>query len=186
MDAYLTTAFYLFSALLQADAALIGFGAIFVTYRLQALENQFSFTMQEFKSHGPGFIGQATSLWVAKTDEEKAEILKKSLNTKLITALEFVASLSEAKSTIKRTIKAPLIITGSHLCVSAILLWLVPELHHLNHLLSIASWINVVWFVVAVISSVRVAWHLVVNEKELSLNEVNPKLYKLVHEANNP
>jgi len=181
MDASLTTALYLFSALLQADAALLGLGALFVTYKLQALESQFAFTMQEFKAHGAGYIGTATSLWLAKGDEQKAEILKKNLSSTLISPLEFVASLSEARASIKAAIKAPIIIIASHLCLSSVLLWLVPELQRQAYILSTASWICIAWFVTGVVSSAWVAWRLVVKEKELLLEEVNPKLYKLVH-----
>jgi len=181
MDPIFTTALYLFSALLQADAALLGLGAIFVIYRLQALENQFVFIMQEIKVHGPGYISTATNLWVAKTDEQKAELLKKSLSSPLIDPLEFVASLSEAKTTIKRTIKTPLVIIGSHLCATSVLLWLVPYMHRQYCIINITSWIDIGWFVVGVASSVWIAWRFVVREKELLLKDVNPRLYKLVH-----
>ena len=76
MNDLFSTSLYLFSAILQADAALLGLGAIFVIYKIQSIENQFSFIMQEFKFHGSGWSGAAANIMIAKTNEEKAKILK--------------------------------------------------------------------------------------------------------------
>jgi hypothetical protein len=181
MDNSLTTALYLFSSLLQADATLLGLGAVFVIYKLQAIENQVTFVMQELKSHGTGYISLSTNLLVAKTDLDKATILKGALRDKLYEQLESIATLPEREKKIKRTFKPSLIIIALHLSLSAAALWLVPTLNERCGLLTWISWIFIIWFIVGVLFAVWVAWYLVAKDKELSLKEINPNLYSLIH-----
>jgi hypothetical protein len=181
MDNSLTTALYLFSSLLQADATLLGLGAVFVIYKLQAIGNQVSFVMQDLKSHGTGYIALSTRLLVAKTDQEKATILKGALRDKLYDQLESIATLPEREKNIKNAFKPPLIIIALHLSFSAVALWLLPSLNERCGLLNWISWIFIIWFIVGVIFAVWLAWYLVAKNKELSLKEVNPNLYSMIN-----
>ena len=51
MDVVTNSALYLFSALLQADAALLGFGAVFVVYKLQDIDNDLLFYFVQRKCY---------------------------------------------------------------------------------------------------------------------------------------
>jgi hypothetical protein len=184
MNDLFSTSLYLFSALLQADAALLGFGAIFVIYKFQSIENQFSFLMQEFKFHGSGWSGAASKIRIAKTNEEKAKILKSHLGKDLSEQLEFLSSLSEMKLKISNTIKIPLLISGSHLSLSSVILWIIPQIYKIGFIIQIISWLFICWFIIGVFSAVWVVWILIIKNRDLNLEDVNPKLYKLVHEDN--
>lgn len=179
MDNTLTTALYLFSALLQADAALIGLGAIFVIYKLQAEENRYFLIIQEVKSRGPGYISIATNLMSAKTDSEKADLLKLAGKFGMAKELEFVAAHPYVIRKIKSSIKAPLITISLHLVASSITLWLIPAFANKLNWLNYVAWLNVAWFALGIFLAACVAWQLVV--QNLTLKEVNPDLYKAVH-----
>ncbi len=182
MNDLFTTSLYLFSAILQADAALLGFGAIFVIYKFQSIENQFSFLMQEFKIHGSVWSGTASKLMIAKTYEEKAKILKSHLGGDLSEHLEFLSSLSEMKFKISKSIKIPLLIIASHLSLSSVILWVIPKIYKIDRIIQIVSWLFICWFIIGVISAVWVVWILIIKNRDLKLEDVNPKLYKLVHD----
>ena len=71
-------------------------------------------------------------------------------------------------------------IIGSHLSLSSVILWLIPQIYKMNRVIHILSWIFICWFIIGVISAVCLVWILVVKNRELKLKDVN----KLVHENN--
>lgn len=137
MSEYHTTALYLFSALLQADAAIIGLGAIFVIYRLQALENRLTAACSICQNCPNNSVRiAAAEIESAKTLEDKREILddlKRSGEVALeesayFIQLEILIETPEGRKRIKNRLGLPVFLNGIHISLCAILLWLIPSI----------------------------------------------------------
>ena len=69
-------ALYLLSSLLQADAAILGFGAIFVIYRLQTIAVRGQNAISQIALHGPDLISKLTEIQSFGTITDKIRYLK--------------------------------------------------------------------------------------------------------------
>ena len=125
-------------------------------------------------------------MFPAKTNEDKAKILKNEnhKNGEFYEELEFLSCHNEIKIKISKMIKITLIIIGLHLSLSSVVLWIVPNIYKISGVIQIVNWIFIFWFIFGIASAVYVVWILIVRNGELKLKDVNPKLYKLVHENN--
>jgi hypothetical protein len=118
-----TTALYLFSSLLQADAALLAFGAVFVIYRLQSIENSQSLAHQ--------------NLHMKQVVYTMAEVQ----NMRIV-----IEAGDRYAKTIRSSLKPALLILAIHACLSAVCLWSVPGIYAASP--SGLTWLAVVSIVV--------------------------------------
>jgi hypothetical protein len=129
-DHLFSTALYLFSSLLQADAAILGFGAIFVIYKLQALDNQLALTMDGFDALTPGHPGgRAIAEGVLRSGKEDLarnirNRLKDPMKKSSVAYIEAIRAIPKRKDKVKDMIKLPIGVIGSHACISTISLLL--------------------------------------------------------------
>lgn len=184
-DRAFTATLYLFSALLQADAAILGFGAIFIIYRLQSLENRLQLIVTELQSHGYGYLGKLSQLinfaLGMRQDKAKiAEILYGSGDNYI--KMEAVVTIPLAVKSIKERVKYPIVVVGCHIIGSAVFLLTASGLSKNPYTLYLLSWILVVWFGAAIFLAGSNAWKLMTDEDELSLERLDNELYNIMEE----
>ena len=186
MNETFTTALYLFSSLLQADAAILGFGAIFVVYKLQALEARINLLVEVHHSRGGPHARLVNELVCAQSDEEKAKGLRAfSLTSREYKNMEELVTIPLWRDQIKSKVWIPLAIIGSHSIASTILLSLAPLLSR-PEVLRYFPWIaalTIVWFSVGVGISCWSALKVLAKTDELSLLRLSKSVYDLVHES---
>lgn len=128
-----TMAFYLFSSLLQADAAIIGLSAIFVIYKLQSLETQFqnAYAILSNAQPRPGFdySGFADDLLLAQDIRMQVGIFS-TYNAQIAYRKQFelIIMIPELTKEIRTLVRLPLFLMGIHMASCAFLLWITPAL----------------------------------------------------------
>jgi len=181
-----TTALYLFSSLLQADAAILGFGAIFVVYKLQALEGRVGLLVEIYHSKGTSYTSLVNDLVCASADEEKAKVLRAfSSGSREYKMMEELVTVPLRIVQVKSGVWIPLLAVGLHAIVSTILLSIVPALTTADAI-PYYHWVVViiiVWFSLGVAVSGWTALNLLAKRDELSLERLNNSLYLLVHDS---
>lgn len=131
-----TTALYLFSSLLQADAAILGFGAVFVVYRLQAAETE----RQRLEA-------QETPGKIPVTEEGWQKL-------RLPSAADYIPKV------IKRLFWIPLSLLTLHISLCAILLWCSQSIGFATSFGGDLIGGTIGLFIVSVIVSSLFTWHL--------------------------
>ena len=140
MNDTFTTALYLFSSLLQADATIIGFGAIFVIYKLQALDSSYQNALTLCQSAGQGDVGDIAKLIVITDDPNKKETLLQRHEGQLYySQLRLLITIPLQKNKVKRIVKWPLFFTVIHISLSVICLWLTPNINSVGAGCTLAS-----------------------------------------------
>jgi len=189
-DPLFTIGLYLFSSLLQADAAILGFGAIFIIYKLQALDNRFDSSMNFCRTSG--YSASVDKLLTANDNTDYATILSDVKNATPSVRLlgknvrpffEEIYTIPVVQDRVKSQIRPPLIVISIHTCVCALLLLLLPAFLVSNSVIAIYSfWVlgSVIFlgFSWGILLAARVAWVLVSARDELSLEKVDPELFK--------
>ena len=171
----ITTTLYLLSALIQADATILGFGAIFVIYKLQALDTllQQTLTLCEMTDKE----GIASTLLVHTDKKALAMTLRLHKGTLLLPHLEKIVTIPKRQRQIKQLIKLPSGLLAFHASLSAILLWQTPSINWQLPFSLFYPYGAIILFVIALVLSVRVSWQLVSKEDELSLKRIDKELY---------
>jgi hypothetical protein len=119
---------YLFSSLLQADAAIIGLGAIFIIYKLQSMDSNFQNALRLCMAAGYGEIGDLAKFIVITEDaNKKRELLKRAEGQMHYDQLKLLITIPERKISIKHSAKWPLIFLAIHISATTILLALIPK-----------------------------------------------------------
>lgn len=184
MNETFTTALYLFSSLLQADAAILGFGAIFVIYKLQTLDTKLQLLVQLCYTRGSVFTNYANNLILAKTDENKVKLFKDS-NRSDQEVLEPLISIPKRSEGIRSQVKYPLIVIGLHSFVCAVLLWFTPRftLPVPDNRLIYVIYVVILWFGVGILVAGWLAVSLLTRKDELSLERLDKEMYESIHKS---
>jgi hypothetical protein len=122
-DSY-TVALYLFSSFLQADAAILGLGIVFIVYRLQHLYNVYQpYVTLLLGCDLSGVPQECRKLLKGATEEEEKDILKRYKGHRFEPAFEFIIESQDLLRDIKRTFIPPLIVVAVHSIISGFSLW---------------------------------------------------------------
>jgi hypothetical protein len=176
-DTLFTVALYLLSSLVQADAAILGLGAIFIIYKLQALGNQVDFAL----NYAVQDANESAALFMSEIDKPKPD---KSVLDAIVLNLRTMGSparracaeyllkavkIRDEQSRIKALSMWPLFVIGLHTIFVAVLLMCVPLFARLDELIKtnvfwIFALIVVIWFVVGVTFACVLAWRLVIEK----------------------
>jgi hypothetical protein len=194
-DPIFNTLLYLYSSMIQADAALLGFGAIFIIFKIQSLYNRYEHTFaltQTWKSLQS--VSKKFHLdWVAseiitnKTDTGRvALLLPIKYETLKIKYIESLITIPENIREIKKIIWSPVLTIGFHCVLSAICLWLTPQIGNICNtgLFNPINIVMVLIFMLGVYLSVKVAINLVIKDEELSLQKYFPEIHRQVYGDN--
>jgi hypothetical protein len=119
-----TVALYLFSSLLQADAAILGLGIVFVVYRLQHLYGVYQpYVTLLLGCDLPGAPQDCRKIIKGANVQEVDQILAKYKEHRFSPAFEFIAESRRSLQEIKRRFVPPLIVVALHCLISAVSLW---------------------------------------------------------------
>jgi hypothetical protein len=176
--------------MLQADAALLGFGAIFIIYKIQSLYNRYEHTFaltQTWRepTSPPDFYNKAAvDIITNHTIDGRVKILLKTkYDTVKVKYIELLITIPKKIDEIKTMIKLPIFTIGSHCVLSAICLWFTPIMTNSwkMNLFNPINGLMITLFIIGVGASVRVALNLIIKDEELSLEKYFPEIYKQVY-----
>jgi hypothetical protein len=130
MTTTFTTALYVASSLLQADAAILGFGAVFIIYKLQSLDSTYQDAFRTCLSASSAQVAEIAKLIVVAPDlERKNKLLESLVGNHYYPHLSRLVSIPLRQEEVKTSIKWPIIAVSLHISLSAIILWLIPNIH---------------------------------------------------------
>jgi hypothetical protein len=179
-----TTALYLFSSLLQADAAILGIGVVFIIYKLQDLNNRIQFATEVCRINEFNLGQDAAYLMMKeKTDEEKGHILTKRKTSSIYPYLESLITIQGRIEEIKRKIKLPLLWIGIHCFLSSIFLWGLQNTYFYSSYFFWIIYFVILTFGVGIGLTVWIAWEIITRKDELNLERTNKNIYSIVYSS---
>lgn len=125
MDNRFTTGLYIFSSLIQADAAILGLGAVFVIYRLQSLYSQEQSYIDILLNSQIQSVKDACDVMIGGNTLKMAEELKKfeSKFPRYFPLLKFLSVKHGLVAAAKTGFIPSLILVAFHCFLSAACLW---------------------------------------------------------------
>jgi len=125
MDNIFTTGLYIFSSLIQADAAILGLGAVFVIYRLQSLYSQEQSYIDILQNSGIPSVQKACHVMIGGTPLKMAEALNnfESQFPRYFKLLKFLSEKDGLVDAAKTGFIPSLILVAFHCFLSAACLW---------------------------------------------------------------
>ncbi|HTK81871.1 MAG TPA: hypothetical protein VL633_06240 [Bacteroidota bacterium] len=176
------TSLYFFSSLLQADAALLGFGTVIIIFKLQSLETVRQSIIQTYYTKGPGHTSNMNSLILSRNPAELAKTLDGMKENQYdYRNYEFVVLIPAKSDEIRRSIRLPVLVTSSHAVVCSLLLLIAQYLYSEYTLQFIMLAISLLWFAWLVVLASRLAISLLTAQDKFELRNLLPE----VHQAMN-
>jgi hypothetical protein len=161
-----TVALYLFSSFLQADAAILGLGIVFIVYRLQHLYNVYQpYVTLLLGCDLMGVPQECRKLLKGATEAEEKEILTKFKGHRFEPAFEFIIESQDLLRDIKRKFIPPLIVVAVHCIVSGISLWYLSFISQVSALNYVRIWggivsIGFLFSLLEIVSGAQVAFEV--------------------------
>ena len=157
MDNTFTTGLYIFSSLIQADAAILGLGAVFMIYRLQSIYSQEqSFIDILYKSQTDS-VKQACDVMIEGDPLKMDDELKKFKNNpRYFKLLKFLSEKHGFVAAAKTGFIPSLILVAFHCFLSAACLWWMGYMYvsQVNRFVQIGGAIITVLFGVILIEMI--------------------------------
>jgi len=169
------TSLYFFSALLQADAAILGFGTIFVIFKLQSLDSLRQSLLQAYYTKGPGHTGKVNILLLSKKPEEIANILSEPSGYDFENYCRIVC-IPKIISKISSSVKLPIWIIGTHTVFCAILLFASHLIYHQENIQIVIVVICLLWFATGVFLAGHLAITTLLKKEKYDLEELFPEV----------
>ena len=178
MDNHLfQTGLYFFSSLLQADAAILGFGTIFIIFKLQSLNSLKQNIIQAYYTKGPDHIGIINKLLFLKNSKKIAHILSNATESDREN-YKHILCIPKRAEQVSKSIKLPIIIIGSHASLSAIFLLINDVLYRIIFLYIGILIICIIWFVTGIFLAGKLAIKTLTKTEEFKLEELLPEVYE--------
>jgi hypothetical protein len=180
MQDIFTTYLYLFSSLLQADAAILGFGAIFVIYKLQSLDNRYQMAYDACQN-AKGIIPEfSTKLMGGLSEDGIYDIISTTIhNPHIFKQMELLVTVPKRKEIVKNYVILPMFLIGFHCITTSILLWTAPVIVGTGIGTTLAVVVLIV-FSVGIILSGRVGLYVIRTHDELSLVKYYPQIHERI------
>jgi hypothetical protein len=177
-DSLQTTLFYLFSSLIQADAALLGFGAFFVVYKIQSLEGRIPQAMQlaELRKNSEDQT-IAYMMGSGRLSNKATYIARYPIGDFIRKQMEMIEAIPKRVQEVKRLLKAPVVVIAVHTVFCAVGLWLSAFISTFAVLGHVLMFMTILWFAVGIAMASRLALNLTVKDDELSLERLDPELF---------
>jgi hypothetical protein len=178
--------FYLFSSLVQADAAIIGFGIVFIVYKLQSIENRSQTSLQLLRTLGHFDMTIAPLVkQIIENDVPvfKGSALRQYLNHPYYKELELLVTIPLRAERIKTAAFDTIRYTSVHMLISACCIVVVPILgDQLSNVpLIIVSLIILIYFGLVIRKVEDTARNVVSSPNEFDLGVLSPEIYKEAH-----
>jgi len=181
MNDTFTTGLYVFSSLLQADAAILGLGAVFIVYRLQSLYSQQSAYVDILqKSTIPG-VPQACQTMLEGDPQKIATELKKFEGNRYHPLLKFLAEMDRNLRTTRTGLISSLIVVALHCILSAACLWWMSNLDApmASAFVRISAGIIVVLFALVLIEIITAAQVTLDSKPFIKSFPLGPKIWRV-------
>jgi hypothetical protein len=128
MNNTFTIGLYIFSSLLQADAAILGLCAVFIVYRLQSLYSQQQSYVDILQKSTISGVPQACAAMLEGDKDKIATELKKYEGNRFHPLLKFLSDMDVKVQVATIGLIPSLIIVAAHSFLSAACLWLMSFL----------------------------------------------------------
>jgi hypothetical protein len=124
-----TAAYYLFSSLTQADAAIIGIGIVFVVYKLQSIENRVQLALQLLRTLN-NFAIEPLLRQILENDDVQAKgnALKRYFNNTYYREMVILVAAPFRAAVIRKRAIGSLRFVALHMFISACCIFAVPFL----------------------------------------------------------
>ena len=121
-----TSLLYFFSAVLQADAAILGLGIVFIVYKMQTLYSEYQdWVTTLIPINVPPSVAPDCDKLLRKdvTKEEVEEILERRRPTRFGVAFESIANFSSKRNKERWRLMPPVVLFGIHCFLTSTVLW---------------------------------------------------------------
>jgi hypothetical protein len=177
------TSLYFFSSLLQADAAILGFGTVFIIFKLQSLDSIKQSIVNVYKSKGSGHSNITNTLLLSKDPKEIANSLsgvkQNNYDFKNYLYLILIPAMATKIST---SIKWPVIVIGTHTIICALILF-INQLFYRNVCFEfVILSVIFLWFAYGIFLAGSIAVSLLTKTDNYELKELRPDIYNLLYE----
>ena len=173
------TSLYFFSSLLQADAALLGFGTVFIIYKLQSLENIRQSIIQTYYSKGSTYTDHMNSLILSKNPIDIAKTLVGMKASEYhYRNYEYVVLIPAKSEEIKNSIKVPVVVIALHAVFCAIFLFIAQFVYKSFEWQLILLFITLLWFAWLVFLASRLAISLLTGTDTYEISQLLPEVDK--------
>jgi len=177
-----TTLLYLFSSLIQADAAILSFGAFFVVYKIQSLEARIPQAMQLLELRKT-LDNAKVALMMGASLSEKAKFIAGYPRGQIMRQqMELIEAIPKRVQEVKLLLKEPIIIIAVHAVFCTVGLWLNQFISESPTWAHIFICFTILWFAVGMWKASSLALNLTVKEDELSLERLDPTLFSAIQE----
>jgi hypothetical protein len=173
------TSLYMFSSLLQADAAILGFGAVFIIFKIQSIENIRQNIIQKYHAQINVF-GEMVNTLLGDNPEAIAKLLTKQGNAQYFRDFKYIACIPAKSREIGESIRFPIAVIASHAILSGALLYLSQfyfQCEILQNSLLVASFL---WFAVGITLASRLAINLLTQSDSFPVSRLRPDVFEFV------
>ncbi len=162
-----TVIIYFLSAVLQADAAFLGLGMVFIVYRMQTLYSQYQgWVTTLLPINEPNDVAQDCNKLLQEnvTQSDVDEIVDRRKSTRFRIAFDFIATFQSKRRTELTRLILPLVFAGLHCICVSILLWqmnYIPKdsvpiiILSLGCILLITFIASLIWLLLAAFTSLK-------------------------------
>ena len=182
-DNLFQTSLYLFSALLQADAAILGFGTIFVVFRMQSLESKRHSILQSYNMGSRG-VNTTVRILLRSDAYAIARLLNDSDDYQGENYTNIIC-IPKVIERIRNFVKKPIIVIGVHAVFSSILLFVSYYTFCDSKLQISLILIGLLWFAYNIFVAVRLAITMLTFDEDYNIQELLPNVYSELDKLNN-
>lgn len=121
-----TSLLYFFSAVLEADAAILGLGIVFIVYKMQTLYSEYQdWVTTLIPINVPNDVAPDCDKLLRKgvTKDEVEEILKRRMPTRFGVAFESIANFDSKRDKERWRLIPPVLFFGIHCFLTSTVLW---------------------------------------------------------------
>ena len=179
MNDIFTIGLYIFSSLLQADAAILGLGAVFIVYRLQSLYSQQSSYIDILQKSTITGVPQACQTMLEGDQQKIAVELKKFERNRYHPLLKFLSEMEGNLRVMRIGLIPSLIIVAAHCILSALCLWWMTCLtaSTTNGFVQIAGGIVIILFTLVLIEVITAAQVALDSKPFVKFFPLGPKIW---------
>ena len=175
------TCLYFLSAFVQADAALIGFGAIFVIYKLQSLDSLRQSLVQSYYTKGNVHTGNMNTLLLSTNSADLAKVLLGiKPNEQDFRNYVHVILIPIYSQRLRASVKLPMIAVALHIVASSVLLLTVQHFYATTCLTTWLMWLDLAWFAWIIFLASRLALKMLTSSDNYDLEAMLPDVNRLV------
>lgn len=175
------TSLYFFSSLLQADAALLAFGAVFIIYKLQSLDTVRQSILQTYYTKGNTYTNHMNTLVLSKNPKEiAATLLGVTGNKHDYQNYLYVVLIPAKAEEIRKSVKLPVSVIATHAVFCAGLLATAQYSYTFCALQISLILTTLLWFGWLIFLASRLAISLLTAPDKYNISQLMPEVHKIM------